>query len=402
MNAARLVPLFLLISTAVPAVVAGVANAAASDHLSLDLRYRYEFVDEARLTDRAHASTLRTRLSWTSEEIGGWLAVLELDDVTPIGNDLYDSTANGETARPVVADPEGTEVNQAMLRYRGIAASEAAIGRARINLDNQRFISGVGWRQNEQTFDSFSLATQRLADTRLFYAYIANVNRVFGPEDGTQLGDWRSDSHIMHAAWSGWRNHDLTGYVYLLDLEQAETFSNRTTGLRMTGRRSRGTDLHFGYAVEYARQADYAGNPDNYSAGYRLVELTVARQQIKATAGLEILDGDSTNPAERFVTPLATPHAFQGWADKFAVTPSAGVEDSYFGISSSVRYADLALVYHRFEAQAGGSRYGDEWDFSLSRKFAKRYDVLVKFARYDADNFSTDTRKAWLMLSAGF
>jgi hypothetical protein len=33
-------------------------------------------------------------------------------------------------------------------------ALDLTLGRQRINLDDQRFVGSVGWRQNEQTFDA--------------------------------------------------------------------------------------------------------------------------------------------------------------------------------------------------------------------------------------------------------
>ena len=47
----------------------------------------------------------------------------------------------------MVADPDGTEINQALLRY-DHTKGNAVVGRQRINLDNQRFIGSVAWRQN--------------------------------------------------------------------------------------------------------------------------------------------------------------------------------------------------------------------------------------------------------------
>ena len=55
----------------------------------------------------------------------------------------------------MVADPKGTELNQGYVQYKGIDNVGLKLGRQRINLDNQRFIGGVGWRQQEQTFDAF-------------------------------------------------------------------------------------------------------------------------------------------------------------------------------------------------------------------------------------------------------
>lgn len=75
-----------------------------------------------------------------------------------LGNDdLYNSTTNGETTRPVVADPETTEVNQSYVQYKasdefeGIEELTFRGGRQIIKLDNLRFIGAVDWRQVNQT-----------------------------------------------------------------------------------------------------------------------------------------------------------------------------------------------------------------------------------------------------------
>ena len=148
--------------------------------LNLNFRYRYELVDQEGIIKDAHASTLRTRLSYQSPYFSDFGFLVEFDDVRAIGNDLYNSTRNGNTDRPVVADPEGTEVNQALISYKGLENSLIRAGRRRITLDNHRFIGDVGWRQNAQTYDSLSISNSSLPNTTFEYAYIGNVNRIFG------------------------------------------------------------------------------------------------------------------------------------------------------------------------------------------------------------------------------
>ena len=58
----------------------------------------------------------------------------------------YNSTVNGLTQFPVVADPENIELNRLQLQYRGLPKTVVTIGRQRINLDDQRFVGAVGWR----------------------------------------------------------------------------------------------------------------------------------------------------------------------------------------------------------------------------------------------------------------
>ena len=62
----------------------------------------------------------------------------------------------------------------------------------------------------------------------------------------------------------------------------------------------------------------------------------------------------------------------------------------------------LVAVYHDFEAETGGMDYGSEIDFIAAYKFSKNYSILFKYSAYDADDYSSDTDKAWLMLSAAF
>ena len=132
-------------------------TAITSGQAHLDFRYRYEQVDQQGFDVDAYASTLRTRLNYTTAEWQGLTAMLEAANVVVLGQyDLYNSTTNGATSRPVVADPEYTEINQAWLQYR--RGSFTGIGgRQVINLDNQRFVGNVAWRQNDQTYDAVTL-----------------------------------------------------------------------------------------------------------------------------------------------------------------------------------------------------------------------------------------------------
>ena len=151
--------------------------------------------------------------------------------------------------------------------------------------------------------------------------------------------------------------------------------------------------------LEYAHQNDYGENPNNYSADYFLVEGAVTSGGITGKLGYEILEGDSV---QAFQTPLATLHAFQGWADKFLTTPVDGIEDLYVSVAMKIYGANLSLLYHRFSPEAGGPDYGSEWDLVVKKPFANRYAIVIKYSNYDARSFATDTEKAWVMLTANF
>ena len=392
-------PLFALaMTTFVLAYPAGAADQVKSE-FDLDFRYRYEFVDQDGFAKDAHASTLRTRLAYRSQDFSKFSFQIEFDDIRPIGNDLYNSTRNGVTDRPVVADPKGTQVNQAMLLYKGIDDTVLRAGRQRITLDNHRFIGDVVWRQNDQTYDAFSLTNTSLAKTTFNYAYIDKVNRIFGPDSGTPAAELQSDSHILNAKYEWLPNLSVTAYAYLLDLEDAPVLSNKTVGIRINGSHTVSDRTSTRYVLEYAHQNNHGDNPNNYGADYVLLEGAVTMSGITGKLGYEILEGDTS---QAFQTPLATLHAFQGWADKFLSTPDDGIEDLYFSIGKKFHGANISLVYHRFSPEAGGPDYGSEIDLVIKKRFAKRYSVVFKYANYDARSHATDTQKAWVMLTANF
>ena len=363
--------------------------------IELSFRYRFEYVDQVGISEKAEASTLRTRLGLETAEYKNFKLLLEFNNVTVIGSERYNSTRNGKTEFPLVADPDGTVVNRAYLSY-SPKDTRLALGRQRINLDNQRFIGTVGWRQNEQTYDSFTLGNLSLPDLRFFYGYIWEVQRIFGPDEGTPPAEFDSDSHALNLNFRRWAAANLSAYAYFLDLENDPVNSNHTYGIRLTGKTEPASDWTFKYAAEFAKQSDYGDNPNDYTADYHLIELAAEHGPVFARLGWEVLDGDQNQAGKQFRTPLATLHKFQGWADKFLNTPDAGVDDRYVSLQVAFLGAKALLVYHSFEAAAGGQKYGDEWDFSITKTFAEKHNLLLKYADYKAKGFATDTTKWWL------
>ena len=408
-NSLRLIVLSLIASGLATSLPSSPAHAADEEqlksglenqgHVDLDFRYRYELVDQAGLAKDANASTLRTRLGYRSPYLSGFAFQVEFDDLRTVGNELYNSTRNGITDRPTVADPEGTIVNQALVLYRGFENTEIGVGRRRIKIDNDRFIGDVGWRQNDQTFDSISLFNTSFSNTTIKYVYIDKVNRIFGPDSGSPPANFESDSHVLNANYKFSANWNVTAYGYFLDLKNALPLSSQTIGVRVGGKIPFGEDITSSYTFEYASQQDYADNPNSYSADYFLLEAALTTAGITGKLGYEVLGSDSS---QAFRTPLGTLHAFQGWADKFLTTPNGGIEDLYVSIATKLGGANLALIYHQFEPEAGGPSYGTEWDLLAKKTFAKRYAVTLKYANYDADSHATDTEKLWIMLSANF
>lgn len=392
----------LSVALAMAASLAGPARADTLESLSravaegsaaLTFRYRYEFVDQDGFDKDANASTLKSRLTWTSGVLSGFDFGIEADYVSVIGPEDYNSTENGKTEYPVVADPEGFDLNLAFVRYKGDAMT-ATGGRQRIIHGGQRFIGSVGFRQNEQTYDAVRLEFAPLEDLTLDYAYVGNVNRIFGPNDGAQPSDWRSDSHLFTASYLGLAGISLDVFGYLMDFENdnGPPNSNATFGLNVAGTIGPAT-----VSASYATQSDYADSPLDYRTDYYAVGVTLPLEGVKLSAGYEVLGSD--DGIAGFRTPLATLHKFQGWADQFLNTPADGIQDGYAGVAATFGAVSLEAVYHDFSADDGGADYGSEIDLGVTYKFSSRASVQFQIADYAADDFAADTTKAWLTLN---
>jgi hypothetical protein len=396
-----IVTLTLAVLSSTASASGSFAEAMTSGKAHLDFRYRFEGVDQDGKPEDAKASTLKTRLNYRSGTYKGISLFAEMDDVSYIGDSKFNNTRNGKPEYPTVADPKGTDVNQFYLDYKDDNFL-GRLGRQRILLDNQRFVGGVGWRQNEQTYDSLSVNISAIPNSKLFYSYVDNVSRIFGPDKGSPAKDLESSNHIINYKYSSKDAGSVVAYAYLLDFNDAAALSSDTYGIRYTTSLALNDGWSVPIALEYARQEDAGDNPVSYSADYYLVSGGLKTPAVTASINYEVLGGDKNSPGEKFNTPLATLHAHQGWADKFLSTPNAGIEDIFFKISGKVLGTKATLVYHDFSAADGGADYGNELDISFAKKLSDHWGLLLKYASYSEDGYSADTDKLWLQVTAKF
>ena len=388
----------LLLITAATAFAAAPAaqsfeDALAQGKVSLNARLRSESVTQTGLRD-ASAFTLRTRLGFTTAPLSGWQAMLEAENLTAANPDGYNQAGlnPGGAGRAVIADPTGTEINQAFVSYKN-SATTATLGRQRLVLDNARFIGDVGWRQNMQTYDAFVAQDKTLDKTTLTYAYLWRINRIFSSRHAQGVFD--SNSHVLHAAYAGLPAGTLTGYTYLLDFDNSPANSSATYGASFVGATKLTDAAKVAYRAEFATQSDYGSSPLNYSAHYSALEAGLVFAQGSLTVGHEIL---SSGNNVGFKTPLATLHAFNGWADLFLNTPAAGLRNFYLkGTANLPEKISLTVFWHDFNSDRGDTDLGREFDAQFSRKFGKFTTGLVKYARFDRDSPTfPDVRKIWV------
>lgn len=359
-----------------------------------DLRYRYEHVDDEGPLDNANANTLRLRAGYLTPEFFGFQGFAEYEGLAAMQED-YNSTRNGLTQYSTVVDPDKSELNQLWISYKGIPDTNIIGGRQRIKLDDDRFIGNVGWRQMEQTYDGAVVINKSIPNLTAQAGYIGNVQTINSTTDVMTTPFVNLNYKIGDIGYA-------VAYGYWLDYDDPAKYtkSSQSYGLRFDGAKKLTDDIGVVYTAEWSTQSDYQRNPNNYRAnrynvvgGVSVFGVTVsgAMEQLNGTGPLG--DAKGTNS---FQTPLGTNHAFQGWADKFLVTPGAGIRDVFATVSTRVVGTNMAFVYHSFKDDTGNVNYGDEYDFLVTKKFGQHYQLLAKYAYYNADRFSTDTQKVWL------
>lgn len=400
-----LTSVFVTISPVVSKAEETLENALQTGKLLTNIRIRYEFVDQDGIANDAHAKTARIRLGY---ETGSWndLSLLgEIDGTTHFGSEEFNSTVNGKTTYPVVADPDSFRLNRVNLKYTGLSDTTMKAGRQRIILGDARFVGNVGWRQNEQTFDSFRFTNESVPNVKIDYSYIWQANSIFGSE--STLEDYESNSHLIDIQYS-WLNYlNLTGFGHWLDFEEAKkTSSLLTYGLRLKGNIDGPNTIKLNYSGTISRQENYADNPANVSENYYAASGSVLWNKMTVKLGYEVLTGNGT---VAFQTPLATLHKFQGLADVFLKTPGNGVEDLNLSLGYQTspffyfpKGINIRAIYHDFEAENGSTDMGSEFDVVAVLPLNHGFKIVSMYANYDGANFVADRQKFSLGLNYNF
>lgn len=375
---------------------------------TFDARARVELVDQEGFAEEAVAQTVRARVGFVTGKVFDFQGLVEAEAVIQPG-DRFNDTINGNAAYPVIADPDGLELNRLQIEYSGLPQTVVTLGRQRINLDNQRFVGAVGWRQNEQTFDALRVVNTSVDGLALTYVFVNQVNRIFGDE--SPQGAFEEPSHFFNAAYELPPIGKIVGYAYLVDIDVASMRNQASAsfGLRVTGKKDVGGGYALGYEAEYAHQNDYGNNPNDVSLGYWHGDLSVARSGLQALVGVESLEGSGVGGVPGFSTPLGTLHKFQGYADVFLNTPSNGIVDVYGKVGYEKKLSEplgpitafsAAAWYHDFDAERGGQSLGAEFNLEAAAKLGEHFTVGAKYADYDGDGGFAGRQKIWLHVDA--
>lgn len=385
-----------------------VAGPACAETITLkpvaEARVRYENVDQDGIAKEADALTIRVR-GGVQASSGPLSATVVAQGTLAAIDDYYDGL-NGVANRPIVADPENIALYIAQLQYKTKALTLTA-GRQKLVLDDERFVGNVGFRDNAQTFDAVRAELTPLPKLKLDVAYAWSVRSIWGIDGrGTRQQAVAGDNVLANLSYVT-PVGTLTGFAYLVDQDEAAVqnyrMSSQTYGVRLAGAKPLSKAVKASWQLSYARQYDYHRNPNDYSADYWLADATLEVKGWKLNGGYEVLGASSGVALTSFETPLGTNFKFQGWADKFLVTPPNGVRDLYVGGGyglkelGPLKAVSFQAAWHRFESDRLSQHYGSEIDLLASAKWRKTA-ISVRYAHYEAKSFATDTDKLWLQL----
>ena len=348
-------------------------DALSSGKVSLDSRLRYETADtDGDATDKAKGLTLRTRLGYKTAELGKVSAFIEFEDTRIVAG--IDEYSPFDTSYDTIADPEATELNQGYLLYKPTESLSVIAGRQRLILDNARFVGNVGWRQNEQTFDALT-AKYAQGDFAATVSWIDQVGGIIDKFDAV------TDDALVNLSYKTPAGKVV---VYYYDLDHSNThnqvqFENDTTGISFDGSSEVSEGVKLSYRLEFAAQETSTDKEADYSA----VELSLAFKPVTLAVGMETLGSDDGTYG--FQTPLATKHAFNGWADMFLVTPADGLEDTYMKAVTKITGIKFVAVYHEFAGDDSGDDIGTEMDLLAVKAFGKKYQIGLKYASFSTE-----------------
>ena len=371
--------------------------------LSFSARYRLEAFerDGAPYTATAFAPTLRLALGYATAEFHGFSLFAQGEAVIVTGPaDYSDPTLPSQNRPnlPAILDPKSMELNQGYLKWtHKIEGKKLAftVGRQEMALNDGRFLRYSDWRQVHGSFDAARADVELPANFSFAYAFINQFHRVVG-YDATD-GSPHMHSHLGNLLWTRPGRVRASAYALLLDYRDPVQFtlSTKTFGIRVNGPYEFGPDWKLVYTAEFAKQMNYATNPNRVDANYYLGEFGPGWRDFSFKAGYALLAGRTLT--DKLSTPLSPP--YNGWSDLFFLNPSGGggngLEARYLYGSGPVKHLDgtvATVIFYDYHSDNLHIHYGRELDMSMAYKMKRitsRWEIGWRFARYWSDQLFT-------------
>lgn len=392
--------------------VSALADTAPEHTIDWSARARFaDFYGE----EKARAASLLVRLNVETQWSEYLNSHVQVDNVSRGFKDKH-SDGVDLNGKPLIPDAEGLDLNQAYLTIK-LDSLSFKVGRQQINWDDQRFIGGNGFWQNEQTFDALLANIKLFSNSQVSYAYIGNVNRIFGDDADKQvpsnggaygadaanrsvnlLGDHKHHTHIARLNINEWDYSEWVAYAYAIDNLTAPRTSNNTLGAHYTFTYKMDAikyRLKFESALQ--KQPELSNSP---LLPYYLIDASLGINRVDVIARYEIV-GHKENA--NFIMPLGSSHDFQGASSQIQNFMGQGLKDASLGLTWRATPFKIETQYHRFNAYTSNEYLGQELDITLSYKPSRKHVVSFLAAYFKPEPVAVkDTRRFYLDYAYNF
>ncbi len=367
----------------------------------MELRPRYNHIEESNYDLATDGFTARVRLGWVTAPYHGFRATVEGINTSHPGYAHFndDPSLIASSPYPLLPDPKYTGVNQAYLDYAGEEGLRARVGRQVVRLENQRWVSDNDFRQIPQVFDGVALGYDGFENTRISASYFDRVRTTSGVTNKLRLT-------LLDAAWNPHPDHSLSLYAVLHDQAQNGAFTGfADNSYRVTGVKAEGTAWRFAggievpYLAEYAQQHSYANGDSRIDAPYWRAGAGFSTRQWTVRADHEVKG--SNHGAYGVQMPLTDFYQYNGWTLNFFVTPPQGLRDDWLTGRWAIGPVTLYGETHRFHSDFGSLDFGREQDLGITWEILPGLSARLQHARYDHGSglADADIRKTWLTVT---
>jgi Alginate export len=374
-------------------------DALAQGRPTLELRPRYNRIEETDKPLSAEGGTLRAVAGWRSAPWEGLRVTVEGIHADHLGAKRFNDDGALQTSPyPLLPDPRYSGVNQAHLEYGGVEGMKLKLGRQLLRIDDQRWVSDNDFRQVPQLFDGITATHTPIANTELMAGYFRRVRTTSGVTSDLKLT-------LLHAAWNPLPGHAVAAYGYFHDQPANGAFTGfANNSYRVAGARAEGAMARFGaieipYIAEIAQQRPYAGGDSRIDVRYWRIGAGLASNAWTLRYDYEVKG--SNGGMYGLQMPLTDFYAFNGWTLHFFNTPRQGLHDQWLSGRYAIGPVTLVAEAHRFHSDFGSLDFGRESDFRATCELMPNVLLHLQHARYDAGpgQVAPDIRKTWLTLS---
>jgi hypothetical protein len=386
---------------ALPTLCAGAADDIGNATGWLELRPRYNRIEESDLPETTRGWTVRAIAGIRTAPWGGLRFTAEGIYADHVGEKRFNDDP-GQIAGspyPLLPDPRHAGVNRAFIEAVGIEDANLRVGRQKVEIDNRRWVSANDFRQVPQLFDGGTFTYSGHANVQLMGGYYGRLRSTSGETATIRLT-------VLHAAWNPAPEHSLAAFAYLHDQPRTSNFTGfADNSYRVYGLRAEGTAARFGavdvpYEVELAEQRPYAGGDGRIDARYWRVGggLSTARWTVRADYEVR----GSNDGQYGLQIPLTDFYAFNGWTLHWFTVPRQGLKDGWVTGRWAIGRVTLYGEAHKFRSDFGALDFGREVDLGATLEILPNAILRLQHARYDPGSgrpADPEIRKTWLTLT---